>query len=219
MAELYVQYGAGRQDAPGWLNFDASPTVRLERLPLVGRLIKVNAERFPDGIRFGDIVAGLPVADNSVTGAYASHILEHLAYDDFWTALRNTHRMLRPGGVFRLIVPDLQERARRYLAGVAANDPEAASRFLENSCLGHRSRPRSLRGRMRAMLGNADHLWMWDEVSIAAALREAGFTEIRRCRFGDAADAAFAAVEQEDRFTDTNLDIAEIAMEAKKPAA
>lgn len=95
---LRVQFGAGYQAPEGWLNFDASPSVWIERLPLIGRFLKINATRFPAGIRYGDIVRGLPVADDSASAVYASHVLEHLAYDDFWAALRNTYRILKPGG-------------------------------------------------------------------------------------------------------------------------
>ena len=67
------------------------------------------------------------------------------------------------------------------------------------------------------MLGNSDHLWMWDEAGVRAALTKTGFVDIRRCKFGDAQDKAFAQVEQQDRFVDQKLDIEEIAMEARKP--
>jgi hypothetical protein len=58
------------------LNFDASITLRMERLPVVGRFVKKNSQRFPDGVAFGDIVKGLPLPDGSADGIYASHVLE-----------------------------------------------------------------------------------------------------------------------------------------------
>ena len=59
---LYVQYGCGLSCPAGWLNFDASPTLRLQRLPAIGRLF-VNSVRFPDRVHYGDIRKGLPIAD------------------------------------------------------------------------------------------------------------------------------------------------------------
>ena len=42
----YIQYGAGPSSCPeGWLSFDASPTLRLQRLPLIGRLTSRLAAR------------------------------------------------------------------------------------------------------------------------------------------------------------------------------
>ena len=212
-----VQYGAGWAAPAGWLNFDSSPSVRLERLPLLGRFLRVNAERFPAGIRFGDIVAGLPVPDASAKAVYASHVLEHLAYEDCLTALRNTWRILQPGGVFRLIVPDLAARARRYVEAVSAADPGASPWFMRTTLLGQEQRPRALKARVRDSLGNTAHRWMWDEPSLRAALTDAGFTAIRVCAFGDAEDPDFRTVEARDRFVDEDTGITELAMEARRP--
>ena len=100
--------------------FDNSPTLRIERIPIVGKIlgrISGNGQRFPSDVRYGDICKGLPVVDGTVKGAYASHVLEHLSLEDFRVALVNTYRMLEPAGRFRLIVPDLEARARIYLEG------------------------------------------------------------------------------------------------------
>lgn len=52
---------------------------------------------------------------------------------------------------------------------------------------------------------------MWDEASLAEALRRHGFTSVRRASFGDSEDPAFALVEEAGR-----LDRA-CAMQAVKP--
>ena len=38
--KIYVQYGAGNQAVEGWLNFDASPTLRIQKIPIIGRLLR-----------------------------------------------------------------------------------------------------------------------------------------------------------------------------------
>src|SRR5262249_16855882 len=111
-AMLCVQYGCGTSTAEGWRNFDASPTLRFERIPVVGRLYSKNGARFPGNAEYGDIVKGLPIADGSCDAVYCSHVLEHLALDDLHVALANTLRIVKPGGVFRLVVPDLEVLAR-----------------------------------------------------------------------------------------------------------
>ena len=193
----YVQYGCGWSAPEGWSNFDASPTLRFERLPLIGNLYTRNAARFPPNVRYGDIVKGLPVPDDSCRGVYCSHVLEHLALEDFRTALRNTRRILQPGGLFRLVVPDLEQAARHYLADAS---PEAASNFIRGTCLGRETRPRDLRGLAVSWLGNSNHLWMWDHKALAAELAAAGFAGIRRAEFGDCADPMFARVEEKERW-------------------
>src|ERR1041384_7587350 len=102
----YVQFGCGFSAPEGWLNFDASPTLRFERLPLVGKLYTRNTRRFPANVMFGDIVKGLPLADGSCQGIYCSHILEHLALNDLDAALKNVCRYLCADGTFRLVLPD-----------------------------------------------------------------------------------------------------------------
>jgi Methyltransferase domain len=216
---FYVQYGCGLSCPSGWLNFDASPTLRLQTLPIIGGLFRHGTAVFPQGVLYGDIVKGLPVAEGSVQGVYASHVLEHLSYADFWTALQHTFRMLQPGGIFRLVVPDLKARAKKYIAEVELGHAEASARFMRAAHLGLEQRPRGLSALMRSALGNSAHLWMWDEHSMTAALKKTGFTNIRRCRFGDCKDDAFRRVEDADRFYDSVVAAEECAMEAIKPAA
>ena len=96
--KLYVHYGCHWCASEEWLNFDASPTLRLERLPVVGRMVRKNARRFPSNVLYGDIVRGLPVKENSCDGVYCSHVLEHLALEDCRRALLNTHRMMKKRG-------------------------------------------------------------------------------------------------------------------------
>jgi hypothetical protein len=84
---LYVQYGCSFSAPEGWLNFDASPTLRFERIPLLGKLYTKNESRFSPEVRYGDIVRGLPLEPSSVDGLYASHVLEHLSFEDCRLAL------------------------------------------------------------------------------------------------------------------------------------
>lgn len=215
---LNVQYGAGWHSAPDWLSFDSSPSLWLERIPFIGGMIRMNPEPFPATTRFGDITRGLPLADGSAKAVYASHVLEHLSYNACLVALRNSYRLLKPGGVFRLIVPDLAVRVDRYVAARDAGQPDASLRFLRETLLGREARVSSPLGYLRALIGNSDHLWMWDEASMKAALAGAGFVDIRRCDLGDSEDPAFAAVERANRFRDEQLNVRELGIEARRPA-
>ncbi len=209
---LYVQYGAGRTGPSQWVNFDASPTLRIQRIPLIGRIIVGSERRFAPEILYGDIVRGLPIPPDSVDGLYASHVLVHLSLEDCLIALDNSRKVLKPGGIFRLIVPDLRARAERYVSDRGRG--HGAHWFMRSSGLGREVRGRGIVDRLGQMFGNAAHLWLWDEESMRKALAGVGFAHIRRCEFGDAQDPIFRLVEVEGRFYENG--IRELAIEARK---
>lgn len=211
--KLYVQYGSGPFSAPaGWKNFDASPTLRLQQLPLIGSLLKKRMHvTFHPDVQQGDILSGLPgVPENSCDGVYCSHVLEHLSYEDCLTAIRNTYIMLKPGGRFRCVLPDLETAARKYLDNLHGEDSEANVKFMEETLLGRLQRQRGIRQLVQSAFGNREHLYMWDHISLAHQLQKAGFRQVRRCAFNDAADKMFRLVEEETRFNNA------VALEATK---
>lgn len=201
-----MQFGCGFSAPMGWRNFDASPTLRFERLPVIGSLYSRNGNRFPANVEYGDIVKGLPVAHESCAATYASHVREHLSLEDFQTALQNTFRLLKSGGLFRLVVPDLETLAKKY---VESPDSEAAMTFMKETSLGTENRRRGLRGFTQSWLGNSSHLWMWDFKSLSAELQEKGFVAVRRCNAGD--ELIFVAAEDPGRFVDS------IGVQCRKP--
>lgn len=200
----YVQYGCGWDAPEGWLNFDASPTLRVERIPLVGHLLshtmKGNPAQFPLNVQYGDIVKGLPLPEKSCDGIYCSHVLEHLSLEDFRKALINTHKILKPNGIFRLVVPDFASYVQRYVA--KSDSPDSAPSFMNETGLGEPRRPRNALGYVKYILGNSRHRWMWDWPSIAKELDAARFIDIRRAEFHDSSDPKFKDVEREERWTD-----------------
>ncbi|MCW0220237.1 MAG: hypothetical protein OJI67_18065 [Prosthecobacter sp.] len=206
--DIYVQYGCGLSAPEGWWNFDSSPTLRFERLPIVGRLYTRNSLRFPDSVRYGDVVKGLPIPASSCAGVYCSHVLEHLSLEDFRKSLNNTFHMLKAGGVFRLVLPDLEREIEKYRGNKVAT---AAMDFMKETCLGRERRPRNLKSWIVSWLGASQHLWMWDYRAIEVELKNAGFVYIRRANFDDCQDERFKEAEDKNRW-DNCLEV-----ECKKP--
>ena len=69
-----------------------------------------------------DIRNPLPYNDNSVTMAYCSHGAEHINSHEGLRFFQEVHRILKPGGVFRVVVPTLEkitsrEHARDLILG------------------------------------------------------------------------------------------------------
>ena len=193
-----VQYGCGFSSPAGWINFDSSPTLRFERIPLIGKWYSRNGQRFPDGVHFGNVVSGLPLPDNSVDLLYCSHVLEHLALEEFRDALRESFRILRPGGVFRLVLPCLENAIKTYSE---SKDASASIQFCKSTLFGVENRRRDLKGFFVDWLGGSKHLWMWDYKGMEAELKLAGFVEVRRAHFGDSDHSEFTVVEDKDRWT------------------
>jgi ubiquinone/menaquinone biosynthesis C-methylase UbiE len=197
----YLQYGCGLYEPNGWRNFDASPTLWLQRLPIVGRAMhRLGGPKFPQSIEYGNIVNGLPVEENIWDGVYCSHVLEHLALEDCRKALSNTYKMLKNDGIFRLVLPDLEQQTTFYLS---CKVPEASRHFMEYTFLGVKERPRGIGGLIKNWLGNSHHLWMWDYKALASELSQIGFRDIRRAQFGDSSDSMFIKAEDENRWTDS----------------
>jgi predicted SAM-dependent methyltransferase len=168
-AGLRLHLGCGASRAEGWLNID-----------IAGGDARLN------------LCWELPFADGSADSVYSAHTLEHL---DFHTAaprlLREIHRVLAPGGVVRLAVPDLGALARAYAAGDAGFFREydrARPEFA--GAAGYRT---DLAKVMR-MAGSAvksgwffEHKMGYDFETLADLLRSAGFPaeSVTRARYGE----------------------------------
>ena len=55
--KLYVQYGCGLSAPNEWKNFDVSPTLRFQKIPFIGKLLKNRLNvNFPNNVVYGDII-------------------------------------------------------------------------------------------------------------------------------------------------------------------
>lgn len=89
-----------------------------------------NCDLAPDGpdVIACDLRRPLPFVSASCDAVYAAHVLEHLAPGEAGRLAAEIHRVLRPGGIVRLVVPDLEGIARAYLVSLeraaAEHSPE-----------------------------------------------------------------------------------------------
>jgi len=153
---------------------------------------------------------------------YASHVLEHLHDDEARNLLRECHRLLRPNGVVRIVVPDLQSLVQRYID--AADAPRGAEtppilpadRFIEDLHLRPRSRGRGhfLFRMYSALTEFHSHKWLYDAESLIQRLHGAGFTAVAQRGFLDSRIPGIDTIEQATRVVDG----AGICVEGMKPA-
>lgn len=87
---ILVHYGRGVRAPPEWRNFNVSPTWRVRRIPLLGRLLARGHVAFPANVEYGDGTRGPPIKTASAAAVYRSHMLEHLSLDDLSAVLAKT---------------------------------------------------------------------------------------------------------------------------------
>jgi SAM-dependent methyltransferase len=198
--------GCGIRMNPEWNNVDFSYLVRLRRHMTLARLLHkmkilsdVRWERLPridPDIIVHDLRKGIPAPDNSVDVVYHSHVLEHIDREVAPLFLRECLRVLRPGGVLRVVVPDLEMAAENYLRAIADLDSgrqegleplDAATDFLFGQMVRRynfatRLQPPAVRVLERLVRGDARkdgeaHRWMYDRYSLAELLRHVGLRD------------------------------------------
>jgi len=91
-----LNIGCGDTFHPQWTNLDYSPLA--------------------SGVIACDVRRGLMFPAARFAACYSSHVLEHLSPEEGAALLAEMHRVLAPGGVVRVVVPDLELVARNYLA-------------------------------------------------------------------------------------------------------
>jgi SAM-dependent methyltransferase len=91
-----LNWGCGDHPEPGWINSD------VKDLP---------------GIQIScDIRGGLPLESSSIDYIVSIHALPEVPYPDLGAVLGELHRVLKPGGVLRLGLPDLERGIRAFIA-------------------------------------------------------------------------------------------------------
>jgi predicted SAM-dependent methyltransferase len=151
---LLLHLGSAASVKPGWVNIDLAghPTELAWNL------------RRP-----------LPFPSATVEAVFHEHVLEHFSLADGVRLLDDCFRVLRPGGVLRVGVPDAGAYAHSY-----TRDGDG---IIESE------RP----GRPTPMIALAElfyshgHKWMYDAETLAYVMSVAGFTNVFERPFGESA--------------------------------
>lgn len=91
-----VNLGCGNRYAKGWINLDFRSD---------------SADVVPH-----NLLCPLPFNDNEVDIIYSSHVLEHFSRDIGKTLIESCYNKLKPNGILRIVVPDLENICREYLS-------------------------------------------------------------------------------------------------------
>lgn len=106
----YVNLGCGGRFHPDWINVDFS---------------SVSSEVIEHDLR-----RGIPLDTGTMDVVYHAHVLEHFTRPEANSFMKECYRVLKPGGIIRIAVPDLESIAREYLrkleGAIGGNKSDAA---------------------------------------------------------------------------------------------
>ncbi|MFK8060222.1 MAG: methyltransferase domain-containing protein [Polaribacter sp.] len=66
-------------------------------------------------VKSHNLLEGIPCKDNTFDATYHSHVLEHFSKEDGAVFVKECFRVLKKGGVLRIVIPDLERIAKKYL--------------------------------------------------------------------------------------------------------
>ncbi len=107
-----LNLGCGTQFHPDWTNVDFIST--------------------GEGVLAHNLLKGIPYQNSQFDCVYHSHLLEHFSKSDGINLIIECYRVLKPNGIIRIAIPDLEQIARNYLnnlEGALAEDSEAALNY------------------------------------------------------------------------------------------
>lgn len=113
---------------------------------------------------------GIPFNDGSVQWTYSAHVLEHLTLPNAWGLFEECWRVLGPGGLIRVVVPD----AGLLLGSYSGTNQATWAREFPAPMLA-----------VNALFYKHGHRTMWDAQLLIAALAAAGFADVRERRYLD----------------------------------
>lgn len=151
-----------------------------------------------------------PLEDASVSYVYADNVIEHLSLESTRAMLVEAARCLRPGGVIRLVTPDVRAHVELYLSGDQAIHDHVAQFYRSKGIVVEH--PVDL---IRVPIGEFGHHlgYMWDFEAAAAELERAGFVAVVRATTGRSSH-----VELDGLDVRTGEGGVQLAVEASRPA-
>jgi SAM-dependent methyltransferase len=203
---LILNLGCGTRTAshPDVLNVDWSLNIRIKNsrllrlavLPLLDARRRSRLDQMAGRLLAHDLSKGIPFESDSVDIVYHSHVLEHLDRPVARRFLAEAHRVLKPNGICRIVVPDFEMLCRAYLQHVerCSREPQAAAAHedyvatvLEQSVRREAAGASGRRGLARVaeaiVLGDArrrgeTHQWMYDRISLPHILTTLGYRDV-----------------------------------------
>jgi predicted SAM-dependent methyltransferase len=188
-----LQIGGGWHRLDEWLNTD------LEVIPDVMRM---------------DATKRFPFMDETFQYVYTEHVIEHLPYQKGVHMLQECHRVMRKGGVIRVVTPDLAVITGLYSRDLSADQHKYLlwfwKTFVPEEC------PRNTASAINTMFRLWGHQFIYDEETLAAAMCAAGFRLVTRWPLGDSDHPELQNLENEQRYPEGLLNFESVVLEGCK---
>jgi predicted SAM-dependent methyltransferase len=168
-ADPRLQLGSGPVELPGWLNSDL-----------------VSGDLYLDAGR------QLPLPDSSFAYVFSEHLIEHLSEPAGLRLLRETHRIVRPGGTVRITTPDLRKIIALYEDRNETISLADYARFLDGVTGRQHQRACQVFNDFVRLWG---HRYVYDEEDLTAKLAQVGFVEVERREAGQSSKALLRGLE------------------------
>jgi len=182
--EIKINFGCLSSGGGGWINIDnAFRHILLSKIPYIPPILykigflsrgiyKDHCNKKFKLVRYGDVRKKLKFKSSNVDYIYTSHMIEHLFFNEAIRFLKECLRILKKGGVIRIVVPDLEQESKKYLEQLKKRKSSAAA---QNFC--HTIYAST---KLEEKYG---HKWMYDQYSLKEILRKIGFSKIKKCVF------------------------------------
>ena len=151
-----------------------------------------------------------PVPSNSASCIFADNVIEHVDLQANRTLFREALRVLQPGGVLRLVTPDIAALVNLYEAGPDTAGPLRDELVDEGYLIAHQVDVLRF-----AFQDDGHHVgYLWDQASLTSELADAGFINIHPCRPGESSTQHLTGLELR---IDTPVAAIMLNIEASKP--
>lgn len=208
-----LNFGCGPHPLPGWTNIDNGDG-EWYTAPDSEHVIKLDVFEALDAL-----------PDACASCVYSEHLFEHFTFEQGHVMLRQWRRILKPGGVVRIVCPDLEAEARLFLRQIAPAPDDVIDRH-RLKWLADRYRFQPGERLTRAMVLNYSmrldgHKFVYDEETLRQSMTLAGFTSITRRAFGRSPHPALRGIDLHDGGETGRSWVPSVAlvMEGTKPGA
>lgn len=164
-----LHVGCGLVHLEGWLN------ILYERREEYGR-IKEKGGRL---LLNYNLLKTWPIVDNVIAYIAGSHFIEHLDLNHGMVFLRESFRVMKPGGAIRLSCPDLEIYARNYVEG---NTAFFQNKLIREWCAFSKAETPGEILAAKAYDSGGSHKWFYDFASLKHILESAGFRDVKKCQ-------------------------------------